>query len=125
MGFTKKMPLPRARTKFKVTMRAPSGEAVCSCRDLSIAGIRVRGSLLAVPGEHIRVTLDLPAPYGITIPARVSWGHADGPGNYVVGAWFEHTYETRTKLKKIIEEVKLGRMGITRSPADTFRKVRS
>ena len=125
MGFTKKMPLPKARTNFKVRMKAPAGEAVCNCRDLSIAGIRVRGSLLAVPGEHVRFTLDLPTPYGISLPARVSWGHADGPGNYVIGAWFEHTHETRTRLLKIIEEIKTGRMGITRSPADTFRRVKS
>ena len=124
MGYTRKMPLPRARTKFKVKMRAPSGEGICSGRDLSIAGIRVRGPILAVPGEHIRVTLELPMPYQITLPARVSWGRADGPGNYVVGAWFEHTSESRCRLHKIMTEIMMGRLGITRNPSDTFRLVR-
>ena len=118
---TKRFRTPRTATKFRVEVRGSYGRAVCSGRDLSIDGIRLRGDMLALPEERITIRLLLPPPYEVSFLAKVKWGRADGARNYVLGVRFLHTFDSRKKLQQLLNEVQTGRLGVTRSPNDTRR----
>ena len=111
----------RTLTKLRVEVRGSYGRAVCSGRDLSVDGIRLRGNMLALPEERITIRLLLPPPYELSLMAKVKWGRADEVKNYVLGARFLHTFDSRKKLQQLLNEVKTGRLGVTRSPHDTRR----